>query len=167
MTSTAITSFPTAPRLVSLPGPATDPVALFVLALPHTVSEDWLRDLVGQGLAAAPPTGPPGHRSDTGQSLGIGDIHMDLDQLAVRVGTRVLDLTHQEFLLLRVLLQHPGRVFSRRQLLDQAWNYPVYAEGGTGRTVDVHVRRLRVKLGAEARRIVTVRGFGYRLDAGA
>ena len=167
MSSTAISTYPTAPRLVSLPGPSADPVALFVLALPHTVSEDWLRDLVGQGLAAAPVADPPVPRPEPDRGLRIGGIHMDLDQMAVRVGTRALDLTHQEFLLLRVFLQHPGRVFSRRQLLDQAWNYPVYADGGTGRTVDVHVRRLRVKLGDEARRIITVRGFGYRLDASA
>jgi DNA-binding response OmpR family regulator len=77
-----------------------------------------------------------------------------------RVGERPLDLTFKEFELLKYLLQHPGRVFSRQQLLQEVWGYDYF--GGT-RTVDVHVRRLRAKLGAEHEQLIgTVRNVGYR-----
>ena len=71
-----------------------------------------------------------------------------------------LDLTYTEFELLKYLAQHPGRVFSRQQLLSDVWGYDYY--GGT-RTVDVHVRRLRAKLGPEYESVIgTVRNVGYR-----
>jgi DNA-binding response OmpR family regulator len=71
-----------------------------------------------------------------------------------------LDLTYTEFELLKYLAQHPGRVFSRQQLLSDVWGYDYY--GGT-RTVDVHVRRLRAKLGPEYEAVIgTVRNVGYR-----
>jgi DNA-binding winged helix-turn-helix (wHTH) protein len=72
----------------------------------------------------------------------------------------VLDLTFKEFELLKFLAQHPGRVFTRAQLLQEVWGYDYF--GGT-RTVDVHVRRLRAKLGAENEALIgTVRNVGYR-----
>src|SRR5690606_3450343 len=89
---------------------------------------------------------------------------------AATVGGRVLDLTFKEFGLLKFLAQHPGRVFSRQQLLQEVWGYDYF--GGT-RTVDVHVRRLRAKLGPENETLIgTVRNVGYRFvlpskDAGA
>jgi DNA-binding response OmpR family regulator len=86
---------------------------------------------------------------------------MDLDRLLVTIGDRAPAFTHQEFLLLRVFLQSPGRVFSRKQLLNLAWDE---IDVGGSRKVDVHVRRLRVKLGPQAAAIVTVRGFGYRFS---
>ena len=71
-----------------------------------------------------------------------------------------LDLTYKEFELLKYLAQHPGRVFTRAQLLQEVWGYDYY--GGT-RTVDVHVRRLRAKLGPEHEALIgTVRNVGYR-----
>jgi DNA-binding response OmpR family regulator len=71
-----------------------------------------------------------------------------------------LDLTFKEFELLKFLAQHPGRVFTRSQLLQEVWGYDYF--GGT-RTVDVHVRRLRAKLGAEHEALIgTVRNVGYR-----
>ena len=73
---------------------------------------------------------------------------------------RALDLTYKEFELLKFLAQHPGRVFTRAQLLQEVWGYDYF--GGT-RTVDVHVRRLRAKLGAEHEALIgTVRNVGYR-----
>ena len=73
---------------------------------------------------------------------------------------RVLDLTFKEFELLKYLAQHPGRVFTRAQLLQEVWGYDYF--GGT-RTVDVHVRRLRAKLGPEHESLIgTVRNVGYR-----
>jgi DNA-binding response OmpR family regulator len=73
---------------------------------------------------------------------------------------RTLDLTFKEFELLKFLAQHPGRVFTRAQLLQEVWGYDYF--GGT-RTVDVHVRRLRAKLGADNEELIgTVRNVGYR-----
>ena len=73
---------------------------------------------------------------------------------------RTLDLTFKEFELLKFLAQHPGRVFTRQVLLQEVWGYDYF--GGT-RTVDVHVRRLRAKLGAEHEALIgTVRNVGYR-----
>jgi DNA-binding response OmpR family regulator len=76
---------------------------------------------------------------------------------------RVLDLTFKEFELLKYLAQHPGRVFTRAQLLQEVWGYDYF--GGT-RTVDVHVRRLRAKLGPEREALIgTVRNVGYKFVA--
>src|SRR5262249_9212786 len=78
-----------------------------------------------------------------------------------RLRGRPLDLTYKEFELLKYLAQHAGRVFTRAQLLQEVWGYDFF--GGT-RTVDVHVRRLRAKLGAEpAPMIGTVGTVGYKL----
>src|SRR5690606_3313860 len=79
-----------------------------------------------------------------------------------RLRGRPIDLTYKEFELLKYLVQHPGRVFTRAQLLQEVWGYDYY--GGT-RTVDVHVRRLRAKLGPEHEQLIgTVRNVGYRFD---
>ena len=76
---------------------------------------------------------------------------------------RTLDLTFKEFELLKFLAQHPGRVFTRQQLLQEVWGYDYF--GGT-RTVDVHVRRLRAKLGSDHETLIgTVRNVGYRFVA--
>jgi len=103
-------------------------------------------------------------RRRTGGSEGsivrLGPLVLDLDSYAVTVGGRPLDLTYKEFELLRFLAERPGRVFTRPTLLREVWGFDFY--GGT-RTVDVHVRRLRVKLGPEHESLVeTVRGVGYR-----
>lgn len=79
----------------------------------------------------------------------------------VKVNDRPLDLTFKEFELLRFLAQHPSRVFTREQLLSEVWGYDYF--GGT-RTVDVHVRRLRAKLGDMEGLIGTVRNVGYRFN---
>jgi DNA-binding winged helix-turn-helix (wHTH) protein len=76
------------------------------------------------------------------------------------VGERDLHLTFKEFELVKFLAQHPGRVFTRQQLVDEVWGMDYF--GGT-RTVDVHVRRLRAKLGPEHEHLIgTVRNVGYR-----
>ena len=74
-----------------------------------------------------------------------------------------MDLTRKEFELLQALVDARGRVLSREFLLERVWGYAAAAEIES-RTVDVHVRRLRVKLGREGRRLLTVMGVGYRLD---
>ena len=94
-----------------------------------------------------------------------GDLHVDETRHAVTVGGRPVELTAKEFGLLAALMRVDGRVLSREQLLEMVWGYANAAEIES-RTVDVHVRRLRAKLGAEARRIVTVKAVGYRFDGG-
>lgn len=89
-----------------------------------------------------------------------GDLTIDEATYTARLRGRALDLTFKEFELLKYLAQHPGRVFTRAQLLQEVWGYDYF--GGT-RTVDVHVRRLRAKLGAEYEALIgTVRNVGYR-----
>ncbi|GAB4012791.1 response regulator transcription factor [Nocardioides ultimimeridianus] len=89
-----------------------------------------------------------------------GEVVVDDATYTAKVSGRVLDLTFKEFELLKFLAQHPGRVFSRQQLLQEVWGYDYF--GGT-RTVDVHVRRLRAKLGPENEMLIgTVRNVGYR-----
>ena len=97
------------------------------------------------------------------EALKIGELHIDLAGYEASLGGRKLDLTHQEFELLRFLAQNRGRVFTRDQLLQKVWGYQ-YA-GGT-RTVDIHVRRLRAKLGpVQAGLIATIRHVGYKMRA--
>jgi DNA-binding response OmpR family regulator len=89
-----------------------------------------------------------------------GEVTVDDATYTAKLGGRTLDLTFKEFELLKFLAQHPGRVFSRQQLLSEVWGYDYF--GGT-RTVDVHVRRLRAKLGPEHETLIgTVRNVGYR-----
>jgi DNA-binding response OmpR family regulator len=89
-----------------------------------------------------------------------GEVVVDDATYTAKIGGRSLDLTFKEFELLKFLAQHPGRVFSRQQLLQEVWGYDYF--GGT-RTVDVHVRRLRAKLGVENETLIgTVRNVGYR-----
>ncbi len=89
-----------------------------------------------------------------------GEIVVDDSTYTARLGGSPLDLTFKEFELLKYLAQHPGRVFTRDQLLQEVWGYDYF--GGT-RTVDVHVRRLRAKLGPEHETLIgTVRNVGYR-----
>lgn len=89
-----------------------------------------------------------------------GELVIDESSYSARLGSRLLDLTYKEFELLKHLAQHPGRVFTRAQLLQEVWGYDYY--GGT-RTVDVHVRRLRAKLGSEHEQLIgTIRNVGYR-----
>ena len=94
------------------------------------------------------------------EEIRSGELVIDEATYTARLRKRVLDLTFKEFGLLKYLAQHPGRVFTRAQLLQEVWGYDYF--GGT-RTVDVHVRRLRAKLGAEHEALIgTVRNVGYR-----
>lgn len=98
--------------------------------------------------------------SDLPEEIRNGDLHIDEATYTARLRGRALDLTFKEFELLKYLAQHPGRVFTRAVLLQEVWGYDYF--GGT-RTVDVHVRRLRAKLGAEHEALIgTVRNVGYR-----
>lgn len=105
----------------------------------------------GSGRNAEPEvTGP----------IRVADVVVDESSWSVRAGGRPLDLTYKEFELLKYLVQHPGRVVTRETLLQEVWGMDYY--GGT-RTVDVHVRRLRAKLGPERESLIgTIRNVGYR-----
>ena len=93
-------------------------------------------------------------------TVRLGPLVLDTESYRATAAGRPLDLTFKEFELLRFLASHRGRVFTRPALLREVWGYDFY--GGT-RTVDVHVRRLRAKLGPEHEQLIqTVRGVGYR-----
>lgn len=97
--------------------------------------------------------------------LRFGDLEIVPDEGVVRRGGEEIHLTKTEFRLLVELASSPGRVFSRETLLERVWGYGYF---GDGRLVDVHVRRLRTKVEADAanpRHVVTVRGLGYKLQA--
>ena len=97
--------------------------------------------------------------------IRTGEVTIDESTYTARLKGNVLDLTFKEFELLKYLAQHPGRVFTRAQLLQEIWGYDYF--GGT-RTVDVHIRRLRSKLGPEFEAIIgTVRNVGYRFTVDA
>jgi DNA-binding response OmpR family regulator len=92
--------------------------------------------------------------------IALGELAIDEGTYTARLRGRPLDLTYKEFELLKYLAQHAGRVFTRAQLLQEVWGYDFF--GGT-RTVDVHVRRLRAKLGPEYESLIgTVRNVGYK-----
>jgi DNA-binding response OmpR family regulator len=90
-----------------------------------------------------------------------GGISIDEASYSAKIHGEPMDLTFKEFELLKFLAQHPGRVFTREQLLSEVWGYDYF--GGT-RTVDVHIRRLRAKLGDLEGLISTVRNVGYRFN---
>lgn len=104
-----------------------------------------------------------GRQSDEAKSSKVSASGVVIDEASysAKVRGRPLDLTFKEFELLRFLVSHPSRVFTREQLLSEVWGYDYF--GGT-RTVDVHVRRLRAKLGDLEAVIGTVRNVGYRFN---
>ncbi|ADG99472.1 putative two component transcriptional regulator, winged helix family [Segniliparus rotundus DSM 44985] len=98
--------------------------------------------------------------SSGSDKVTLGELVIDEGTYTARLRGKTLDLTYKEFELLKYLCQHAGRVFTRAQLLQEVWGYDFF--GGT-RTVDVHVRRLRAKLGPEYEALIgTVRNVGYK-----
>jgi DNA-binding response OmpR family regulator len=113
--------------------------------------EARLRLAIGRRAGGAP---------EVPDEIRSGDLAIDEATYSARLRSRPLDLTFKEFELLKFLAQHPGRVFTRAHLLQEVWGYDYF--GGT-RTVDVHIRRLRAKLGPEHDALIgTVRNVGYR-----
>lgn len=101
----------------------------------------------------------PGSESHAGDFISVDDMTINLATYQVRVGDEPIDLTYLEYALLAFLVTHPGRTYSRDTLLRRVWGFDYY---GGSRTVDVHVRRVRAKLGPDlAQRLETVRGVGY------
>lgn len=103
-----------------------------------------------------------GAPTPTSVMAAVGHITLNREAHEVKVSNKATVLTAVEYRLLVALFSHPGRVFSREELLNAVWGQESEIEL---RTVDTHMRRLREKLGAAASQILTVRGFGYRLDA--
>ena len=102
---------------------------------------------------------------DTRASLVVGSLQVDLITRTVRRGERVVDLLPREFSLLEYMLRHAGQVVTRAMLLEDVWHYRLSTQTNV---VDVHVGNLRRKIeaGGESRLITSVRGLGFRLDAG-
>ena len=95
--------------------------------------------------------------------IEVGDLVIDVNAYTARLRGQIIDLTYKEFELLKYLAANQGRVLTRETLLDEVWGEDYI---GGSRTVDVHVRRLRAKLGTEHDHLIgTVRNVGYRLDA--
>lgn len=109
-----------------------------------------IRLAIARGEAAAEP-----------RRVHASGVTIDEQSYSAKLHGKPLDLTYKEFQLLHFLATHPSRVFTREQLLSEVWGYDYF--GGT-RTVDVHVRRLRAKLGDHEQIIGTVRNVGYRFN---
>jgi DNA-binding winged helix-turn-helix (wHTH) protein len=141
--------------LLSSTGVASALVAVLSEGGLVALSADWGVDDVLLDTAS------PADGAESGVTQA-GELVIDEHSYSAKLRGRPLDLTYKEFELLKYLAQHPGRVFSRAQLLQEIWGYDYF--GGT-RTVDVHVRRLRAKLGTEHEALIgTVRNVGYKLD---
>ncbi|MDR3308278.1 MAG: response regulator transcription factor [Coriobacteriales bacterium] len=101
----------------------------------------------------------PGEEAGSADFIRVGSLTLNLATYQVKVDGVTLDLTYLEYALLAFLITHPGRTYSRDALLRRVWGFEYY---GGSRTVDVHVRRVRAKLGPDlANRLETVRGVGY------
>lgn len=101
----------------------------------------------------------PGNEASSGDFIVIDNMSLNLATYQVKINDEPLDFTYLEYALLAFLVTHPGRTYSRDALLRRVWGFDYY---GGSRTVDVHVRRVRAKLGPElAQRLETVRGVGY------
>jgi len=95
------------------------------------------------------------------KKIEVGNLHLDLAKYEVHVNDNRIELTTSEFKILQLLSSKPGRVFSREQILDYLWGTEKTV---IDRTVDVHIRHLREKLGETSCRIKNIRGIGYKLD---
>lgn len=157
-------------RLLKTAGRSAPVLAVLTEGGLVAVNADW-----GLEEILLPSTGPAeidarlrlvvGRRSDLAEQesagkVSLGELVIDEGTYTARLRGHPLDLTFKEFELLKYLARHAGRVFTRAQLLHEVWGYDFF--GGT-RTVDVHVRRLRAKLGPEHEALIgTVRNVGYK-----
>ena len=102
-----------------------------------------------------------GRAAEKQKLIRVGGLEMNLGEHIVTADGIRIQLTLKEFELLRLFLQHPGMAFTRDQLMEKVWGTDYYGET---RTIDMHIRTLRQKLGACGEQIGTVRGVGYRLE---
>lgn len=131
-----------------LPIQSLDDFVLDPISIPELVARIMIRLTKFQAL-------------ETGNIVRSGRLEVDIDNYKARIDRKTLDLTFKEFELLRFLVTHRGRVFTREALLNRVWGYDYF---GGARTVDVHIRRLRSKLGPYEAHIETVRNVGYRFN---
>lgn len=151
-------------RSIGVSGPVLLVVAAGLLA---ALNESWgfddwvLPEVTARELDARLRVAAERFEREADLKLRVGPLVIDEDAYDAKLAGEDLDLTPTEFELLRTLADNAGRVMTRESLLEQAWGYDFY--GGI-RTVDVHVRRVRAKLGPEHDRMIeTVRGVGYKL----
>ncbi|MBW8172577.1 response regulator transcription factor [Ornithinimicrobium sp. Arc0846-15] len=169
--TTNLTAARSALRTINTMGTWDAVLGVFQEAGLMVVDDQWFVDdllLTSTGPAevearlrlASRRSGMAGRNADPTGPIKVADVVVDESSWTVRAGGQPLDLTFKEFELLKFLVQHPGRVVTREQLLQEVWGMDYY--GGT-RTVDVHIRRLRAKLGSERESLIgTIRNVGYR-----
>jgi DNA-binding response OmpR family regulator len=145
--------------------PVVETARLHELGLADGVFDDFIEDPYSlSGLAARLRLVRWRFQRDAPDALSVRDLVVEPESYRATLRGTPIELTYMEFELLKFLMSHPGRVFTRETLLSRVWGYEYY--GGV-RTVDVHIRRLRAKLGEDhARFIETVRGVGYRFSHG-
>lgn len=145
--------------------PVVETAHLHELSLADGVFDDFIEDPYSlSGLAARLRLVRGRFQRDAPDALSVRDLVVEPESYRATLRGTPIELTYMEFELLKFLMSHPGRVFTRETLLSRVWGYEYY--GGV-RTVDVHIRRLRAKLGEDhARFIETVRGVGYRFSHG-
>lgn len=158
-------------RLLHTASPQTPVILVCPEGILAAVSADWqIADIVLTGATPSEvetrirlATGrvPQDDTALTADAVSVAGLTIDESSYSARVNGDPVDLTFKEFQLLHFLATHPSRVFTREQLLSEVWGYDYY--GGT-RTIDVHVRRLRAKLGEYEALIGTVRNVGYRFS---
>lgn len=136
-------------KIASLDGGADD----------YLVKPFGMMEMVARVRAVLRRASPPAESA----ALHCGSIDMDLEAHRVTAGGQSVELTLKEFEVLRLLLSQPGVVFTRERLLSEVWGMDY---DGETRTVDVHIRTLRAKLGESGNLIETVRGVGYRMGDG-
>ena len=131
-----------------------------IAILAKAIAREVVRELTEQSSAPIVAEAPAGPAVPV---ITVGPVIIDTLRHETRVDGEPLDLKGREFSLLLALARGAGRVFTRSHLLELAWSTDAALEVDE-RTVDVHVRRLRIKLGRHADRIVTIHGIGYKLD---
>ncbi|MBA9045465.1 MULTISPECIES: winged helix-turn-helix domain-containing protein [Streptomyces] len=140
--------------------PGRPPMVGYLVLVPADQQPPFLPVAVPEQAGPAVRTGPVAPAAASGQTAGEPLVRIDSGRRTAFIGGRELDLTYLEFELLAHLVAHPHRVHTRDQLVTTVWGY---GHVGDGRTVDVHIARLRRKLGAEHRRTIqTVRRVGYK-----
>ncbi|WDO08750.1 winged helix-turn-helix domain-containing protein [Streptomyces murinus] len=140
--------------------PGRPPMVGYLVLVPADQQPPFLPVAVPEQAGPAVRTGPVAPTAASGQAVGEPLVRIDSGHRTAFIEGRELDLTYLEFELLAHLVAHPHRVHTRDQLVTTVWGY---GHVGDGRTVDVHIARLRRKLGAEHRRTIqTVRRVGYK-----
>ncbi|MBJ7000777.1 winged helix-turn-helix domain-containing protein [Streptomyces sp. CRPSP2-6A1] len=140
--------------------PGRPPMVGYLVLVPADQQPPFLPVAVPEQAGPAVRTGPVAPTAASGQTAGEPLVRIDSGRRTAFIEGRELDLTYLEFELLAHLVAHPHRVHTRDQLVTTVWGY---GHVGDGRTVDVHIARLRRKLGAEHRRTIqTVRRVGYK-----